>query len=161
MTTTEPRPSFFSAPWADAVRDAVDRGPSDEVRAGKLPTYWEWIDEVRAGYDDSWALVDPDLPADLGGGPAHLLLQWDQGHCVRTAIVGAEEAAGARYVLSASHQVWQELLDGADAGRLVMYRQFRLQSGDVLRFFRGIYFVVESLAALGRVPARLEQAPAR
>jgi hypothetical protein len=147
-------PLFFSPQWAETVRSAVDRGPSDEVRAGKLPAYWEWIDEARSGYDHAWALADPDLPAELGG-PAHLLLQWDQGRCARAEIVGPDEAARAGYALTAPHEVWRELLDGADAGRLVMYRRIALHRGDVLQFFRGIYFVVESLAAIGRVPARL------
>jgi hypothetical protein len=156
-TTTTSAPALFSPEWAEAVRDAVDRGPSDELRAEKLPTYLEWIDEVRAGYDDSWALVDPDLPAEFGGGPAHLLLQWERGRCTRAAIVGPEEAAGATYVLRATHEAWRELLDGADAGRMLIYRRVRLERGDVLQFFRGVYFVVEALAALGRVPARLDE----
>ncbi len=154
MTTTTDLPVFFGPEWAEAARVAADRGPSDELRATKLPTYWEWIDDARAGYDASWALVDTDLPAPDGGtGPAHLLLEWDGGRCTRAAIAGQEEAAAAHYVLSAPHDVWTELLSGADAGRLVMYRKIALQRGDVLQFFRGIYFVVESLAAIGRVPA--------
>jgi hypothetical protein len=153
-TTAISAAGFFGPEWAEAVRDAVNRGPSDELRATKLPTYWDWIDGVRAGYDGSWALLDPDRPAELGG-PAHLLLQWEQGRCVRAAIVEPEEAAGATYVLAAPHEVWRELLEGGDAGRLLMYRRIRLERGDVLRFFRGIYFVVEALAALARVPARL------
>jgi hypothetical protein len=147
VTTTTAAPALFGPEWAHAVRDAVDRGPSEEVRAGKLPTYWEWIDQVRARHDGVWVLVASDRSA-------HLLLEWEQGRCTRAAIVGPEEVAHASYVLSAPLQVWGELLDGADAGRLVMYRRIRLERGDVLRFFRMIYFVVESLAALGRVPAR-------
>jgi hypothetical protein len=71
----------------------------------------------------------------------------------RRRAAGGEPAA-ATYVLGAPLDDWQELLDGADAGRLVVYRRIRLERGDVLAFFRMIYFVVESLAALGRVPAR-------
>jgi hypothetical protein len=149
MTTTSAAPALFGPEWAEAVRHAVDRGPGEEVRAGKLPSYWEWIDDVRARHDGSWALVAPDLPG-------HLLLEWQQGRCARATIVGSDAVAAATYVLSAPLGVWQELLDGADAGRLVMYRRIRLERGDVLAFFRMIYFVVESLAALSRVPARLE-----
>ena len=36
-----------------------------------------------------------------------------------------------------------------------MYRRLRLEEGDVLTFFRGIYFFVESVAAIGRVLAGL------
>jgi hypothetical protein len=147
-------PLLFGPEWAEAVRDAVDRGPDAELRAAKLPAYWEWIDDVRAHYDSSWALVDPDLPAELGGGPAHLRLEWQGGRCTHAAAGGSQ--ADADYILSAPHAVWRDLLDGADAGRLLMYRRIRLERGDVLLFFRSIYFVVESLAALGRVPARLE-----
>lgn len=139
--------ALFSPEWAVAVREAVDRGPGDEVRAGKLPTYWEWIADARARHDGTWALVAPDLPGCL-------LLVWEQGRCTRAVAAAPEAAAGAAYVLSAPLAVWRELAEGADAGRLVMYRRIRLQRGDVLAFFRMVYFVVESLAAIGRVPAR-------
>jgi hypothetical protein len=142
-------PSLFAPEWADGVRDAVDRGPDDEVRAGKLPTYWEWIDNARTRHDGVWVLVATDLPA-------HLLLEWEQGRCTRAEIVGPDAADTASYVLAAPIAVWQELRDGADAGRLVMYRRIRLERGDVLAFFRMIYFVVEALAAIGRVPVRLQ-----
>jgi hypothetical protein len=141
-------PPFFTLSWAEAVRDAVDDGPGDDVRARKLPTYWEWIDRARARHDGTWLLAAPDLPG-------HLLLEWEQGRCTRAEIVGPEEAVGATFVLSAPLEAWRELLDGADAGRLVMYRRIRLERGDVLAFFRIVYFVVESLAAIGRVPARV------
>jgi hypothetical protein len=155
-TTVTQAPDIFGPEWAQAVREAVDAGPSEELRASKLPTYWEWIDEVRAEYDATWVLSDAELPTALGGGPAHLLLQWQKGRCVRAAVVDAAEAAGADYVLAAPHVVWRELVGGANAGQLVMYRRIRLERGNVLRFFRGIYFVVEALDALGRVPARVD-----
>lgn len=138
--------ALFSPEWAESAREAVDRGPSDEVRAGKLPSYWEWIDDARARHDGTWALVAPDLPRCL-------LLEWERGRCTRAAVAGADGAHAATYVLSAPLAVWQELVGGADAGRLVMYRRIRLERGDVLAFFRIVYFVVESLAAVGRVRA--------
>ena len=35
-----------------------------------------------------------------------------------------------------------------------MYRKMLLEEGDLLEFFKGIYFFVESLAVIGAVPAR-------
>jgi hypothetical protein len=151
MTTTAPAPVLFGPEWAEAVRHAVDSGPTDEVRAGKLPSYWEWIEDARARHTGTWLLAAPDLPG-------HLLLEWEQGRCTRAGIVGPDAVASTTeavsYVLTAPLTVWRELLAGADAGRLVMYRRIRLERGDVLTFFRLIYFVVESISALGRVPAR-------
>ncbi|GAA1228190.1 hypothetical protein [Pseudonocardia alaniniphila] len=157
MTTTVTQaPGMFGPQWAQAVREAVDADPDEELRASKLPTYWEWIEKVRADYDATWVLSDAELPAALGGGPAHLLLEWQKGRCVRAAVVDAAAVAGADYVLAAPNEVWRELVGGANAGQLVMYRRIRLERGNVLRFFRGIYFVVEALDALGRVPARVD-----
>jgi hypothetical protein len=34
-----------------------------------------------------------------------------------------------------------------------MYRKMLLEEGDLLEFFKGIYFFVESLAVIGTVPA--------
>ncbi|MEJ3656281.1 hypothetical protein WEH80_25265 [Actinomycetes bacterium KLBMP 9759] len=135
---------LFTPEWAQAVRVAVDAEPDDEQRAGKLPAYWEWIEQARAGYDASWALTDPDRPA-------RLLLEWRDGRCVAATLVDAERAARATYALSAERAAWRDLLAGTDAGRLLMTRRFALQHGNILQFFRGVYFVVEALAAIGRV----------
>ena len=144
-------PALFSAGWAEGVRAAVDRGPGEDVRATKLPAYWEWIDRARAGYGDSWALGVRDLP----GGPAYLRLGRKDGVCADATIVGPDEPLQATSVLDADLSTWRALLGGADPGRIVMYRGLRLREGDVLRFFRGVYLFVESLAVIGRVPARL------
>jgi hypothetical protein len=145
-------PEFFGARWAQDVRAAVDRGPGEDARAAKLPSYWDWIANVRASYVSSWALGVRDLP---GRGPSYLRLGWKDGVCAEAAIIGADEPLEATYVLAADLSTWRGLLGGEDPGRIVMYRGLRLQEGDVVRFFRGIYFFVESVALIGRVPARL------
>jgi hypothetical protein len=145
-------PAFFSPEWAEDVRAAVDRGPDAAVRAAKLDTYWSWIARARAGYSSSWALGVRDLP---GRGPCYLRLGWKDGVCADAAVIGPGDPFDATYTLSADLAAWRALLDGEDPGRIVMYRRLRLQDGDVLRFFRGVYFFVESVALIGRVPARL------
>lgn len=137
----------FSPEWAELACDTVDRGPDDELRASKLETYWEWIDNVRADYSDSWALG----VRDLNGKPAYLWLHWEAGKCVRAEV--SQTLPDATYVLAGDLDVWQDLLAGENTGRIVMYRRLLLEKGDVLRFFRGIYFFVESVAAIGRIPA--------
>jgi hypothetical protein len=117
-----------------------------------LPTYWDWIADVRASYSSSWALGVRDLP---GVGPSYLRLGWKDGACAEAAIVGSGEPLEATYALAADLSTWRALLGGEDPGRIVMYRRLRLERGDVVRFFRGIYFFVESVAVIGRVPARL------
>lgn len=148
---TVPGPEFFSPEWAEQVRAAVDHGPGAEVRAGKLATYWNWIDAVRSSYSASWALGARDLP----GGPAYLRLGWKDGACADASIAGPDDPLEATYVLATDLATWRDLLGGEDPGRIVMYRRLRLEKGDVLRFFRGIYFFVESVAVIGRVPAKL------
>jgi hypothetical protein len=152
-------PQFFTPEWAEDVRAAVDAGPGPDVRAGKLPAYWAWIDRARAAYSSSWALGVRDLP-DLPGSagpcaPSYLRLGWKEGSCADVALIGPDGPLEATYVLAADLATWRALLGGEDPGRIVMYRGLRLESGDVLRFFRGIYFFVESLAQIARVPVRL------
>ncbi|MDN3356266.1 hypothetical protein [Actinomadura sp. DC4] len=146
-------PGFFTPEWAEDVRAAVDHGPGEETRAAKLPGYWDWIANVRAGYASSWALGVRDLPT---GGPSYLRLGWKDGTCAEAAIIGPDDPLDATYVLSADLSTWRALLGGQDPGRIVMYRGLRLTEGDVLRFFRGIYFFVESVALIARVPALLQ-----
>lgn len=146
---TESSAGFFGPEWAERARAAVDAGPDAELRETKLPTYWDWIDRVRGTYGDSWAIGVTDLP----GGPRYLKLSWRDGTCHAAEIAGPD--VDADYVLSGPLAVWRDLLSGDDPGRIIMYRRIRLTSGDVLGFFRGIYFFVESLAAIARVPATL------
>ncbi|MBV2366351.1 hypothetical protein ACFPZ0_26805 [Streptomonospora nanhaiensis] len=149
-------PPFLGPAWADSVRAAVDSGPPPEVRAAKLDKYWAWIERRRADYTATWVLGVRGAPAALGGTRRDLTLEWAAGRCVRAAVTapGAPTPPGT-YVLSADYPVWCRLLVGDDPGRVLMYRQMRLEHGDVLLFFRGVYFFVESLAALARVPAAL------
>ncbi|MER7505719.1 hypothetical protein [Nonomuraea pusilla] len=132
---------FFTPEWAEAARAAVDAGPAQE---GKLPSYWSWIERARAGYTARWAL-------GMREAGAYLMLTWKDGRCVEGVI--AADPGDAEYVLAADEATWQDLRDGADPGRIVMYRRLRLERGDVLAFFRVIYFFVESLATLCRVAA--------
>lgn len=148
-------PTFFSADWAEAVRAAVDRGPDAEVRAGKLDDYWNWIDRAREEHGDSWALCVRDLPAGRGRSPTYLVLRWSSGRCVDGRIVGPEALPQATYVLAGDYADWRELLAGYDPGRMVMYRRFLLEEGPLLQLFRIIYFFVESLGCLARVPTVL------
>jgi putative sterol carrier protein len=136
---------LFSPQWAREAREVVDRGPDEAIRATKLETYWEWIDKARESYSASWAL-------GLAETGKYLRLQWSDGKCVEASI-GSEPDAD--YVLTAGADVWRDILTGEDTGRLLMYRRMRLVRGDILLFFRGIYFVVESIAAIGRIPATL------
>jgi hypothetical protein len=49
-------------------------------------------------------------------------------------------------------QDWKALHEGYDAQRTVMYRKIVLEEGDLLEFFKAIYFFVESLAVICSVP---------
>jgi hypothetical protein len=131
---------FFTPEWAEAARAAVDAGPAQE---GKLPSYWNWIDRARSGYTARWALGVRDSGE-------YLVLTWKDGRCADGAITTAP--GESEYVLAADRSTWASLRQGADPGRVVMYRGLRLERGDVLSFFRVIYFFVESLATLTHIP---------
>jgi hypothetical protein len=145
--------SFFSKQWADAVREALQAGPSQEVKSAKLQEYWDFFDFVRGIYPSSWALGCRDLPAELGGGPAYLFVQWDGGTVTDCRIIGPDDPLEATYVLGMNYADWKALHDGYDAQRTVMYRKMLLEDGDLLEFFKAIYFFVESLSVVGTVSA--------
>ena len=145
---------FFSPEWADAVRDALTAGPPEPVRAGKLQEYWDLFDSIKSVYPASWALGCRELPAELGGGPAHLFVQWSGGTVTGCRIIGPDEPLAATYVLAMDYADWQALHDGYDAQRTVMYRKILLEEGNLLQFFQAIYFFVECLSLIGATPAR-------
>ena len=150
MTT----PDFFSKNWADAVRDALAAGPSEQARAAKLDEYWDFFELIKGMYPASWALGCRDLPAPLGGGPAYLFVQWGGGAVTDCHIIGPDALLRATYVLGMDYRDWKALHEGYDPQRTVMYRKMMLEDGDLLEFFKGIYFFVECLAVIGTVPAQ-------
>jgi hypothetical protein len=145
-------PDFFSKEWADTTRDALTAGPGERLRAAKLQEYWDFFNLIKSMYPASWALGCRDLPSANGG--AYLFVQWDGGAVTDCRIIGPDEPLQATYVLGMDYQDWKALHDGYDAQRTVMYRKMLLEDGDLLEFFKGIYFFVESLAVIGTVPAR-------
>jgi hypothetical protein len=149
---------FFSKQWADAVRDALTAGPSEQARASKLPEYWGFFDFLKSVYPASWALGCRDLPGS--GGPAYLFVQWAGGTVTDCRIVGPDDPPPtspapftATYVFGMDYRDWKALHEGYDAQRTVMYRKIILEQGDLLEFFKAVYFFVESLAVIGALPA--------
>jgi hypothetical protein len=147
-------PEFFGPQWARAVAAALDAGPSEQARAGKLPMYWDFFEKIKSGYQASWALGCRDLPDGLGGGPSYLLVRWGGGAVTGCRIAGPGAPLDATYVLCMDYAGWKALHEGYDAQRTVMYRKILLEDGDLLDFFKSIYFFVECLAVIGLVPAR-------
>jgi hypothetical protein len=152
---------FFSPDWAAAVRDALTAGPSAGLRAGKVQMYWDFFERIKSGYPASWALGCRDLPAEPGaepggepGAPAYLFVQWGGGRVTDCAIIGPDQPLQASYVLAMDYGDWKALHDGYDAQRTVMYRKILLEDGDLLEFFKSIYFFVECLGVIGAIPAR-------
>jgi hypothetical protein len=146
-------PKFLSKEWADAVLDALVAGPTEQDRAGKLQMYWDFFELIKSMYPASWALGCRDLPSELGQGPAYLLIQWGGGTVTRAEIVGPDDPLEATYVLAMDYADWRALHEGYDAQRTVMYRKILLEDGDLLEFFKTIYFFVECLAVIAKVPA--------
>ena len=146
-------PTFFSPEWAAAVRDTLAAGPAEPVRAGKLQEYWDLFDFIKSVYPASWALGCRELPADLGGGPAYLFVQWAGGSVADCRLIGPDEPLAATYVLVMDYADWKALHEGYDAQRTVMYRKILLEDGNLLEFFKAIYFFVECLSVIGAIPA--------
>jgi hypothetical protein len=139
-------PEFFSKEWADTVRDALTAGPDERLRAAKLQEYWDFFNLIKSMYPASWALGCRDTGT-------YLFVQWNGGKVTDCRLIGPDEPLQATYVLGMDYQDWKALHDGYDAQRTVMYRKMLLEEGDLLEFFKGIYFFVESLAVIGTIPA--------
>ena len=139
-------PEFFSKEWAEAVREALTAGPSEQAKAAKLREYWDFFELIKSIYPASWALGCRDLGA-------YLCVQWNGGTVADCRIAGPDDPLEATYVLGMDYRDWKALHDGYDAQRTVMYRKIMLEQGDLLEFFKAVYFFVESLAVIGAVPA--------
>ena len=143
---------FLTQAWADDVGDALNAGPDERALAGKLQEYWDFYNLVRAVYEASWALGARNLPAELGGGERYLYVSWSGYFVTECRVLDAAEPVDATYVLVADYADWTALFSGYDALRTVMYRKLLLEQGNLLEFFKAIYFFVESLALVAKVP---------
>ena len=139
-------PDFFSTPWAESVGEALAAGPAEQARTGKLQKYWDFFESLKSAYSASWALGCRELAS-------YLFVQWGGGTVTDCRIIGPDEPLKATYVLGMDYPDWKALHDGYDAQRTVMYRKIVLEEGELLEFFKAIYFFVESLAVIGAVPA--------
>ena len=137
----------FTQEGADEVRAAVNSFPDPDSKATKLDMFWDWITVARKGFNGSFALGARDLNK-------FVKLTIESGECTKAEIVDA--APDATYVLTGDLDVWRDIIsNGYDCGKAVMYRRFRLEQGDVFRFFNRIYFFTESLVALSKVKATI------
>ena len=143
---------FLTQAWADDVGDALNAGPDERALAGKLQEYWDFYNLVRAVYEASWALGARNLPAELGGGERYLYVSWSGYFVTECRVLDEAEPVDATYVLVADYADWKALFSGYDALRTVMYRKLLLEQGNLLEFFKAIYFFVESLALVAKVP---------
>ncbi|MPY93753.1 MAG: hypothetical protein GEV08_12045 [Acidimicrobiia bacterium] len=145
---------LFSPEWAEAAREAMNRGPSAELRAKKIEKYWAWIDDAKPHIDAVWGLA----ARDLHDRPNCLLLHVEAGQATRAELVDLEEARRrATYLMVGDLAGWADLVAGYDVGKTIMYRRLLLEEGNVLAFFRGVYVWTESLAAIQELPSRLPQ----
>jgi hypothetical protein len=136
---------FFSPPWAESIGEALAAGPSEQARAGKLQEYWGFFELIKSMYPASWALGCKELAS-------YLFVRWGGGTVTDCRIIGPGEPLKATYVLGMDYLDWKALHEGYDAQRTVMYRKVVLEEGNLLEFFKAIYFFVESLAVIGSVP---------
>jgi SCP-2 sterol transfer family protein len=140
---------FFGQEWAAAAKDAINAFPDDTYRETKLFMYWDWIAAARKSFNGSWAVGVRDLGK-------YVTFTFADGVVQRADL--SDEAPEATFVLAGDLATWKDVMDGYDAGKAVMYRRFRLDEGDVFRFFNRIYLFTESLVAMSKVPAEVPAA---
>jgi len=140
---------FFTQEWAEAVRDAVNAGPTEEYKADKLEEYWDWIDNARAGFEGELAFGVRH--GDILAGDA-VVLTFSGGSCTDAKATTADRVPESAFFLVGEEEAWRDLFEGYDAGKSVMYRRLLLEQGNLLSFFNRVYFFVESLAVIGKVP---------
>ena len=148
--------AFFGREWAQAAKAAINAGPTPEAKAKKIARFWEWIEKAKQHVNCQLALVVEGLP--VRGGRVCLLLDLESGRCVRARLATRDDAeASATYILAGSFEAWREIMAGFDMGKAVMYRKLLLEKGEVLVFFKSIYYWTESLACLQRIPTQFSR----
>ncbi|MGM1065418.1 hypothetical protein [Saccharothrix sp. Mg75] len=153
MTATAQTYRFLGDEWAEAVRERLDRGPSEETLARKQASYWEWIAATRGAYSHTWALG----VEERDGRTTYLHLTWQEGKCAKAEVVAPGEPVSADFVIVGTKDTWRRFHAGQlNHQRMVVDKQLRLTHGNVLIFFRAVFFFIESLAAMELVPTSFD-----
>lgn len=141
---------FFSARWAQAARRVINEGPAPATVERKLDGFWQWIERAKAEVDCTLGLAVRGLPP---GAPDAVVLRLERGACTAVTLTTRTAAEPrCRYLLAGDCAAWRALLTGYDVGRALTYRRLLLEQGDLLAFFRSIYYWTETLACLQRIP---------
>lgn len=145
---------LLSPAWLEAVRESVNGWPPPEERAKKLDNYWQWCERAASEFQGTLALGIRGLPA-ANGDTAYVALELANGRCTGVRTLTPEEARRATFALVGSYSDWRDLFHQYDMGKAVMYRKLRLESGDLLAFFRRVFYFIEVLSSVCKVPTRL------
>lgn len=138
--------------WAAEVATAIQKGPSAEYKATKLDKYWDWVEMTGGGFTASVAIGVSDPPATAHG--SWLVVDFAEGKCTGAHIGDEAAAEAATFRLLATTADLDDLLNGYDVGKALMYRKLRLLEAPpekIHEFFRSIYFLKESLSLLAEV----------
>ena len=84
-----------------------------------------------------------------------MALTFENGTCTAVRPVSRDEAQQATFLLAVPYQVWPDLIAGYDMGKAVMYRKIRMLSGELLAFYNRVFYFIEVLSSVRRVPAQL------
>ena len=142
---------FMTTEWAQAVRQTFNEWPGEERKASKLPDFWAWIDMIGPFVTGRLGLSVRDLPPGTEGDT--LVLDFEAGVVKEASISERSEAEkDASFLLAGDYSSWQEIIDGYDVGKAVMYRKLMLEKGDTLQFFTAAFFWTELLAAIQTIP---------
>ncbi len=131
----------MSPEWAEAVKNAWNAGPNEEQRAEKLDKFWDWIDNAKNYVNCTIGLQVTDRP-----GANTVLLRLEHGSAPAVELADAAAAVDALYILGGTTAQWQEVMGGLHVGKVIMYRKLLLLQGQVLDFFKSVYFWTESIA---------------
>ena len=149
---------LFSEDWVEECIKEMKKGPDPERKKSIHSNYWKWVEQCKRKMDIRLALVLKD--DEHGSSFAYFVLK--QGEVEDGYLGKADERGTANFVLAANREDWKEILEGPrDITQNIMYRKINLVQGNLHSFFRSIYFFVELLRCMTRVPTlyHLEKEP--
>ena len=90
-----------------------------------------------------------------------IVLELERGVCTGRDSLTTRDGGGAALAPTcwpATTRPGSEVVGGFDLGRSIMYRKLLLEQGDLLVFFRTVYYWTETLACLQRIPTAFPRA---
>lgn len=141
---------LFSEAWVKQVEKEMKYGPCEERKKNVQQSYWKWIHKCKQDVNIQLAL---ELRKE-GDERSYAFFEICNGEVIGSRF-GENDDGQVDFILSGAERDWLGVIVGRrDMSLSIISQTIKLRKGNMHFFLRRIYFFIELLLCLRRVPIK-------